>query len=172
MADAAEQLYEHFREYVSVLLERRPSLLDDVDSWDMALLAKRAAEAALVPLIWNEAVGETCDTAHVTQLLGVTRQALYDRVKRGTLLGIPGQGTTLFPAWQFASQGYVRPGVTQVLQAFRGMEPPVQPVELASWATTPCLDLEGQTPAEWLIAGRSVDAVRAAARHSAALLAA
>lgn len=173
MADAAALLYDEFRGHLARLLDRHGDLLDKVDDREAEQLGRRAAEAALAPLLWGEAVGDRWDTTEAAEFLGVTRQALHDRVKRGTLLGVPGRGVTWFPTWQFDLAGRkVRPAVPCLLGVFRGMRRPLQPVEIASWAHRAQPDLEGFAPAEWIAAGRSDAVVLAAARHAVARLAA
>ena len=73
----------------------------------------------------------------------MSRQALHDRVKRGTLLGVPGRGTTWFPTWQFdLANRSSRPVVAALLQAFRSIDLPLAAVEIASWAQRPQAELE------------------------------
>lgn len=173
MADAEAVLSEGFHDHLGRLLARHDRLLDLVDLDEARELGRRAAEAALAPLIWAEAVGERWDTSETAEFLGVTRQALHDRVKRGTLLGVPGRGVTWFPIWQFdLADRRVRPVVTALLQVFRSMDRPLEPAEIASWATVPQSELDEVAPADWVAEGRPDRTVVTAARHSAARLAA
>jgi hypothetical protein len=173
MADAEAALKEAFQEHLHRLLSRHERLLDNVDHAEAGDLGRRAAEAALAPLIWAEAVGERWDTTEAAEFLGVTRQALHDRVKRGTLLGIPGQGVTWFPTWQFDFAGrQVRPVVGPLLQVFRGMDKPLEAVEIAAWAQLPQAELDDVAPADWIAEDRPEEPVVTTARHSAARLAA
>lgn len=173
MADAEAIIYDEFRKELGQRLGRHGTLLDHVGAREAAELGRRAAEAALAPLIWGEAVGERWDTTETAEFLGVTRQALHDRVRRGTLLGVPGRGVTWFPTWQFdLARRQARPVVAAVLGVFRDLDHPVQPVEIAAWARQSQPELEGINPADWIAGGRPDDAVLAAARHTAARLAA
>jgi len=173
MADAEATLSEAFHQHLGRLLSRHDRLLDKVDETEAGELGRRAAEAALAPLIWGEAVGERWDTTATAEFLGVTRQALHERVKRGTLLGVPGRGVTWFPIWQFDLDGRcARPVVGSLLQVFRNMERPLEAVEIASWAQRPHAELDDVAPADWIADGRPDDAVVTTARHSAARLAA
>ena len=173
MADAEAALSEGFHGHLGRMLARHGQLLDKVDRREARELGRRAAEAALAPLLWAEAVGDRWDTTETAEFLGVTRQALHDRVKRGTLLGLPGRGVTWFPIWQFDLAGRrARPVVAALLQVFRGMDRPLEPVEIASWAQVPQPDLDDVAPADWVAEGRPDEAVVASARHSAARLAA
>ncbi|MDQ6613917.1 MAG: hypothetical protein M3083_04010 [Actinomycetota bacterium] len=129
-------------------------------------LGRRAAEAALAPLIWREAVGDRWDTTETAEFLGVTRQALHDRIKRGTLLGIPGRGVTWFPIWQFDLVGRrARPVVVSLLQVFRNMDRPLEAVEIASWAQRPHAELDDVAPADWVAEVRAEEPVVTTARH-------
>jgi hypothetical protein len=173
MADAEAVIYDEFRKELGRLLGRHAGLLDRVGDGDAVELGRRAAEAALAPLIWGEAVGERWDTTETAEFLGVSRQALHERVRRGTLLGVPGRGVTWFPTWQFdLARRQVRPVVATVLGVFRDLDHPLQAVEVASWARKSRPELEELAPADWIAAGRPDEAVLAAARHSAARLAA
>lgn len=155
------------------MLARHDGLLDTLDQSEAEELGRRGAEAALAPLIWGEAVGERWDTTETAEFLGVSRQALHDRIRRGTLLGLPGRGTTWFPTWQFErTERQVRPVVPQLLTVFSRLTQPLQPVEVASWARQRRPELDGLSPADWIAGGRPDADVLTVARRSAALLAA
>jgi hypothetical protein len=132
----------------------------------------RAARTAVAPLVWARAAGERLDTGQVMELLGVTRQALSKRVRAGSLVGVPGRGTTYFPAWQFTASGEVRPEVRHVIGCFsEALERP-DPHLIAAWATTPQEeDLAGLSPAHWIEKGGDLDALMHAARRAAGRLA-
>jgi hypothetical protein len=101
------------------------------------------------------------------------RAALHDRVKRGTLMGLPGRGVTWFPIWQFDLAGRrARPVVAELLRVFRGVDRPLAPIEIASWAQVPQAELDDVAPADWVADGRPDEAVVTSARHSAGRLAA
>jgi hypothetical protein len=135
-------------------------------------LGAEGGRAAVAPVIWRAAVGEVRDTTRVTELLGVSRQALSQRVRAGTILGLLGKGTTQFPSWQFdVERRAVRTVVPAVLAEFRSVEG-IDPWAIASWATTPQTELGGQIPSELLVKDESAAyEVVAAARHTAARLA-
>lgn len=130
-----------------------------------------AADATLAPLLWARAVGNRWDTADVVEFLGIGRRALEEQVKRLTVLGIPGRGTTWFPTWQLdLVRRQVRPVVGELLTAMRDPDGRIEALELAAWATTARADLDGLAPADWIEDGRSDEAVVRAARRSAARL--
>lgn len=173
MADTEAVVYESFREHLARTLARHDGLLDKVGEDEAEALGRRGAEGALAPLIWGEAVGERWDTTETAEFLGVSRQALHDRVKRHTLLGVPGRGVTWFPTWQFdLPRRQARPAIAEVLKVFCRLPQPLQPVEVASWARQSRPELDGLSPADWIAGGHPDEAVVAAARHSAAALAA
>ena len=69
-------------------------LLREFDAHDAKRLGPRAASQVLAAARWSQVVGDRLDTTRVTRLLGVTRQALAKRQQTGSLLGLPGDGTT------------------------------------------------------------------------------
>jgi hypothetical protein len=170
--DALSAFEQGFREGLAELWNRHPEI-GDVPGPDAAQAGREAARQAVAPVIWRMALGEVWDTARVTELLGVSRQAVAQRVRAGTLLGLPGRGTTLFPAWQFdVARRAVRPIVAALLAEFRN-EAGIESWTIASWARTPQTELRGNIPAELLAKDEpefEYD-VLAAARHSAARLA-
>lgn len=145
-----------------------------VDDDQLENLGRRAGRQITAALRWAAIVGEHLDTTQVTQLLGVSRQALAKRQQSGSLLGLPGEGTTRYPTWQFDQErGEVLPVVREIIGAFRDRLDHVDPLIVAAWATTPQVeDLpDGQTPAGWLRAHRDSALVRQAAERAAARLA-
>lgn len=170
--DSLSAFEQGFREELTELWHRHPEL-GDVSGPDAVGAGREAARQAVAPVIWRMALGEVWDTGRVTEFLGVSRQALAQRVHSGTLLGLRGRGTTLFPCWQFdVARRAVRPIVAALLAEFRN-EAGVESWTIASWAMTPQTELRGNTPAELLAKDEpeyEYD-VLAAARHSAARLA-
>ncbi|MCY3925859.1 MAG: hypothetical protein OXG52_10220 [bacterium] len=148
------------------------ALLGKLDDEEAVRLGRRAAAQVLAAARWSQVVGDRLDTTQVARLLGVTRQALAKRQHTGSLLGLPGDGTTWYPTWQFDSdEGCIRPEVRDVLGAFRDRLDEFDPLVVAAWATTPQdEDLAGETPAQWLRAGRDQDQLRRAAERAAARL--
>ena len=68
---------------------------------------------------YDEPLGPFYDTTGLVSWLGVSRQAVADRVRRGTLLACRTQdGHLVYPAWQFARDGAVRPGVVDAVGEF------------------------------------------------------
>jgi hypothetical protein len=143
------------------------SLLSDEEFVE---LGRQAARLATAPLQWAAAVGDRWDTTRTTSFLRVSRQALYKRIQNGTVLALPGRGTSWFPVWQFdPDTQLVRHVVGKIIGAFRQADDQVSPLVIAAWATAPNRLLEETTPAQWITEGRngSDNPVVAAARRAA-----
>lgn len=164
-ASVADSFLEHLAAVAGVL--------GKLDTEEAVRLGRRAAEQVLAAARWSQIVGDRLDTTQVARLLGVTRQALAKRQTTGSLLGLPGDGTTWYPTWQFdIDAARIRPEVRDLVGAFRDRLDDVDPLIIAAWATTPQdKDLAGETPAQWLRAGRDPDQLRQAAERAAARLA-
>ena len=112
-------------------------------------------------------VGPFYDTAGLTRWLGVSRQALDDRTKKGTLLMCPLQdGARVYPAWQFRTNKTPVPYLIETLKILRiGAE---SPWTVATWLRTPLKRLHDVDPVSWLDGGGEAEVVLAAARADAA----
>ena len=88
-------------------------------------------------------------------------------VERGLLIGLPSNGffKTLYPSWQFGSDGQLLPGFTEIL----GMTPKDDPWGVADILTSPQRVFGGRTPIEMLrdrkeerdsIVRRTIDMIR------------
>ena len=96
----------------------------------------------------------------VATLLGVTRQSVHEKAKRGTLLAVLDRGSLRFPAWQFDPEGTggLLDGLPEVLQALEH----TSPLGKASWLTGPNPYFEGHTPLETLRRGEKERVLEAA----------
>ncbi|MGC4192758.1 MAG: hypothetical protein QM589_16565 [Thermomicrobiales bacterium] len=105
--------------------------------------------------------GGTLTAQEVGAMLGVTRQAVDNRRKRGKLVAVElGRRGYAYPAWQFRA-GSVLPGLDRVLEVFAGS---------GVWALLAFILngnawLDGERPLDVLRAGRVEDACRAAALY-------
>ncbi len=145
-----------------------------VDTAEATRLGELAAEEVITSTRWSQIVGDRLDTTDVTELLGVTRQALSKRLASGSLLGLPGHNTTLYPIWQFDTGKHaIRPEVRDIIGAFRdALGNDIDPLLIASWASTAQHeDLNGQTPTQWLTLEQDIEQLRRAARRAAERLA-
>ena len=148
--------------------------IDEIDADEARELGTRAAEEAIAGARWSRLVGDRIDTSEVAELLGVTRQALSKRQTSGSLLGLPGRGTTWYPTWQLDTEKKeIRAEVRHIIGAFRdSLGKEADPFLIASWASTAQHeDLDGLSPAEWLAQGNDLDDLRQAARRAAERLA-
>jgi hypothetical protein len=115
---------------------------------------------------WDEQIGPFYDTPGLCRLLEVSKQALHDRVKRGTLLAVTSRnGKVGYPAFQFAGNQLL-PGIREALGAFRNT--PVDGWAIGAWFTTPAATLGKETPARWLAEHHDIQPVIDLARDTAA----
>ncbi len=148
--------------------------IDEMDADEARELGTRAAEEAIASARWSRIVGDRIDTSEAAELLGVTRQALSKRQTSGSLLGLPGRGTTWYPTWQLnADKKEIRPEVRDIIEAFRdALGEGADPFLIASWASTAQReDLDGLSPAEWLAQDKEIEELRQAAHRAAERLA-
>ncbi len=150
----------------------RPPSPGALGAADLAEIGRQAGEAAAAAATWRERLGDTLDTETVVRLLGVTRQALDSRKRTGSVVALPGSGTSHYPAWQFDTSGprpVVRDIMLGIVTAFRERLDDPSPFTIAAWATSPQPELEDRTPADWVLAGGADEPVVAAARRAAHL---
>lgn len=87
---------------------------------DAPRFGRRAALLAASGLLWERKIGRLLSAGEVSELLGVSKQAVSQQVKAGSLLALPvGRRGYGFPHWQFGPNGQPLPGLTGVLRAFR-----------------------------------------------------
>jgi hypothetical protein len=175
---AVDFLAGQFAIHLKTRLTEHPDIVREflrIGPLDLAAYAGDAVSELLAPLIWRHRVGEVFETGDVVRLLGISRQAVHKRVRTGSLIGLPGTQTTLFPRWQFnLERGCVRDGIADVVEQFRvRLGEDVDPLLMATWATTAQEeDLEGAAPARVIdAADRVPDEVVASAARTAARLA-
>lgn len=169
MSDSIEYLIEGFIEGVRTIPHDVSVNLDPLQARQMGL---DAAYAALAPMIWAEKVGETLDTTEATRLLKVSRQALAKRVAAGTLLGLPGRGTTHYPTWQFDFEnGSLRPEAREIFEIFVTELGKLDAYALSVWMNSPSTSFGGIAPCEWIEKKRDPRPVLDAVRRVAGRLA-
>jgi excisionase family DNA binding protein len=103
--------------------------------------------------------------AEVANLLGVSNQAVLERLETGDLIGLKKGREWRIPMWQInpdAERGFL-PGLAQLRRVFPGGL-----VSLTRWATTPNVELGDKTPADVLASGHVDDVIRVAATITAA----
>lgn len=131
-------------------------------------IAARMLATVPSPSRWDEALGPFYSTSKVAQILGsVSRQAIADRRKRRTLLGLrTADGVFVYPVFQFDDRNEVLDGWSDVLQAFDPND--VDDWTLAAWLAAKRKALDGLSVVEWLRSGRPKETVLSLARAQAA----
>jgi hypothetical protein len=152
-----------------IVEERPPELSNE----ELIELGRRAASYAVAPLLCSTDIGDRWDARRVTEFLDVSRQAVYKRVRTGSLLGLPGSGTTWFPVWQFdPDRRVVRRVVASIITQFRAADPDLDPLVIAAWVTAPHPQLDGASPADEIRRGGNDERVSLLAARAARGLAA
>lgn len=133
--------------------------------------AEQIADAmvAALPLghAFDEISGPFYDTSGLARWLGISRQALHQRVARHAILACSLEdGGVVYPTWQFLDSGATIPSLAEVLTALaKGTD---DPWIIALWMRAPNEDLDGNRPNEWLRNGHDPQRVVAMARQVAA----
>ncbi|HLE69952.1 MAG TPA: hypothetical protein VJH87_09745 [Vicinamibacteria bacterium] len=117
-------------------------------------IAERMVATVPAPSAWNEILGPFYSTPKLARILGgVSRQALADRRKRRSLLGLRTvDGAVVYPLFQFNERNEVLPGLSDVLQTFDPDD--VDDWTLAAWLVAPQRSLGGSSIVRWLASGR------------------
>jgi hypothetical protein len=169
---AADTAYRD--EVIGAVTARLRSRLDELTAGGVALETLGSPEhiadqlSAALPAsrhAYDLQLGPFYDTTGLTRWLGVSRQALADRVRRGSLLACRTQdGHLVYPAFQFDGSGSIRAGLAPVLKIFAGHDGWL----VASWLITATEALEGSSAIDWLALGRDQVVVASLARADAA----
>lgn len=166
MSVPAQDAYEKaIIDAVSARLHERIAGLDPRSLGSPDHVAGRMLATVPTAHPWDEQTGPFYDTPGVVRLLGVSKQAVADRVRRRTLLAAStAQGRVVYPIWQFDGSK-INAAISTVLTAFRHVT--VDGWAIASWFTTPAASLDGATPVQWLRGRREAGPVRELARDTA-----
>lgn len=136
------------------------------DTADVDALAERMLAA--LPTVKHETdalIGPFYDTASLANWRGVTRQAIHKATQKRDLIGLKiGDGTRVFPAFQFGRTGTPLPHLRDVLDLID--RDAIDPWGSALWLNTVADDFGGTTAAQALRDGR-VEPVLIAARRAA-----
>lgn len=126
-------------------------------------LAARAVSALPQESRLAKDAGPFYDTPSLARWLGITRQALNNRVNKGQMLMcLTSDRQRVYPTWQFNSDGKVLPGISDVIVTFR--EVGLDGWTVAKWLNVDNPDLNGRK-ASRLLADGKVDEVVTAARR-------
>jgi len=126
------------------------------------------AMVAGLPLghVFDELSGPFYDTSGLTRWLGISRQALYQKVARHAILACPlADGGVVYPAWQFLGSGATIPSLGAVLTTLA--EDTDDAWMMALRMRAPSDQLDGNCPSDWLRKGRDAERVIAMAREVA-----
>lgn len=120
---------------------------------------------------WMRILGPLLEIEKVREALGLRSQRDVRTLStKGQLLTLDSpEGQELYPLFQFAENGNVRPEIARLLKIFSSAVN--TPYTIASWFVSPQDLLEQETPAAWLRSGRDPELVFEAARRAAAKLA-
>jgi hypothetical protein len=168
--ESIDTLTAAIRDHLCIAEKQDPGVLEDayetvaadggfMEAELIGVLAQDAVNAIIAPALWRRAIGPTLDTSQVSAKLGISRQALAQRVTHRSLLALPGRRTRRYPSWQFGSDT-IRPIVATILRRWYQAEPQIEPETIAVWAATPVPSGRDQPvrPGE-LIASGTGDAV-------------
>lgn len=111
--------------------------------------ARRAARAAAADVVWKAHLGgELWSSSDVVKHLGVSRQRVSERVRKGTLLALRAEdGRLSYPAWQFrGADGAI---LTPLVKAHAIVAKAGSDWSAASWCVADNPELEGVSPATW-----------------------
>lgn len=127
-------------------------------TWEAQAVVDAAADALPDHEDPTQTLGPYYDSAGLQRRLSVTRQALYGRVERNTVLGVEtDDGPRLYPAWQFGPHMRVLPGLPPVLQELHRVA--ADGFSKAVWLAEPSPELGGVSAAQWLIEGKDAATV-------------
>ena len=164
-ADSVDVLIAEVRRRVE---ERARSLVAQGRRLDLAQvedLADRMVAALPTVHPLDQPLAPFYDTTGLVSWLGISRQALFDRVRRGTVLACrTADGHLVYPSLQFGRTGQVRPGVQEAVGAFTRAG--VDGWVTGTWLTTPSEVFDGESAVDYLVVHRSSAA--AVARVAAA----
>jgi hypothetical protein len=114
-----------------------------------AEVARRMIATIPQPSPWAKVLGPVYTTSGVRGLLGgITRQAVDDRVARGTLFALTtADRHRVFPAFQFDDRNEPLAGLAELIAPLR---PLADDWMVASWLTQPAAELNRRSPVVWL----------------------
>ena len=146
-------------------LEQLPRSQGDAPLSGEALLAARARNALRALEDRARIARESITASAVAEGLGVSRQRLHQLRTQGRLVAVIPQRRrgALYPAWQFASNDGLVPGLEKVIRA--SQEAGMGAETLHFFMTEPNGQLGGRTPAD-LVARGAVDDVAAVLRSA------
>lgn len=95
-----------------------------------------------------DGLGPFYDTTGLSRWMGISRQAVHQKVKNHQLLApVTGDGQRVYPAWQFTPDGKTVPGLSAVL---RILLPNTDQWTASIWLTTPSERLGNESAVDHL----------------------
>ena len=141
-----------------------------IEAAGVAALTPRDLATRMLSLVPNpirnpmaDLVGPFYDTPRVQTLLDVSKQAVSDRRKHGSVMAMrTSDGLWVYPVFQFEGRR-IKPALTGVFRVFRGHDGWTASV----WLLTLNDELDGRSPLDWLVHGLDEDLVLRLAAHAA-----
>jgi hypothetical protein len=111
-------------------------------------LAERMVAAVPLPSPVNDGIGPFYRGEQVAKLLQISRQAVHERAKKGSLLALrTADDLWVYPTFQFKGRSIIS-GLQEVLAEFRQAQP--DRWAIAGWLVSPTAALAGQSPLDAL----------------------
>jgi hypothetical protein len=131
-----------------------------------AEVARRMVATIPQPSPWAKVLGPVYTTGGARALLGgITRQAVEDRINRGTLFALTtADRRRVFPVFQFDDRNEPLDGLAETVASLR---PHADEWMIASWLLQPADELNRRSPVAWLREGRDRDRLDAFTRVTA-----
>ena len=132
---------------------------DEVVEALLSALPQRTEDPTLA-----EALGPVYDTSGVMRILSVTKQAVDDRRRKGSILALrTSDGMWVYPAFQF-DDGRIHPDLLPAMRALKDSPPWAS----ALWFLTPNEHLENLSPVDYAHGGFPVEYIQQSAQALAA----
>lgn len=162
-ADVLDQIA---RDLEALMAEVEAAGVDPAQLGTPAEVARRMVATIPQPSPWAKVLGPVYTTGGVRALLGgITRQAVDDRVSRGTLFALAtADRHRVFPAFQFDEKNEPLEGLPEVIARLR---PHADEWMIASFLTQPAGALDGRSPVVWLRERRERDRLDSFTRATA-----
>ena len=127
-------------------------------------LADRMTAVVPLPSPVNEKIGPFYRSEQVARILGVSRQAVNERVRKHAILALRTTDETLvYPTFQFDGRQLL-PGLKSVLAEFRHKD--IDRWAVAGWLVSPTAALADASPLDVVQTGADLEGVRQLARDT------
>lgn len=124
----------------------------------------RVLQAAPIKHPYDEDFGPFFTPARAAKEMGISRQAVHDRIKRGTLIVCEtAEGDKVLPTFQFQDNESIKPLIQIARTLARGC---ADGWAISTWLSIPQPDLDGLSVRDWVTNGHDLDVVKKLARHT------